>query len=207
MFILTIALLAASVLAPSLVEAKKITISSPTASRPRSPLTASSNVLTLNRKKSSQGYNLRSAATLLGFATIANGSSSPILSLEVGEEYATEITFGTQTFEAIVDTGSSDTWLVETGYSCVNYTTNAPLPESGCGFGPTYTPGSTFSEISGEYFSIEYGDLEFATGILGTEEVTLAGIKVKTTVAVVNSAGWNGDGVTSGLIGLAYPAM
>jgi hypothetical protein len=37
--------------------------------------------------------------------------------------------------------------------------------------------------------------------------VTLAGIKVNQTVALVNYAAWNGDGTTSGLVGLAYPNM
>jgi hypothetical protein len=32
-----------------------------------------------------------------------------LTSLELGQEYATSITIGTQTFEVVVDTGSSDT--------------------------------------------------------------------------------------------------
>lgn len=37
--------------------------------------------------------------------------------------------------------------------------------------------------------------------------MTVAGITVKTEVALVTSAAWEGDGVTSGLIGFAYPAL
>jgi hypothetical protein len=65
----------------------------------------------------------------------------------------------------------------------------------------------TFTQIPDENFNITYGDGEFLTGIIGTEEVTLAGITVKQTVALVNLAAWEGDGTTSGLIGLAYPAL
>ena len=117
------------------------------------------------------------------------------------------MTFGTETFEAIVDTGSSDTWLVETGFKCVNITDSAPLPEADCYFGPTYNVTDTFKQIPDENFNITYGDGEFLTGIVGTEEVTLAGIKVKQEVALVNYAAWEGDSTTSGLIGLAYPAL
>lgn len=37
--------------------------------------------------------------------------------------------------------------------------------------------------------------------------MTFAGINVTTTVALVTSAAWNGDGTTSGLVGMAYPGM
>jgi hypothetical protein len=76
-----------------------------------------------------------------------------------------------------------------------------------CDFGPYYTKSSTFTAISGETFSIEYGDGEYLTGIMGTEEVTVAGIKVDQEVALVTAAAWEGDGTTSGLMGLAYPAL
>ena len=45
------------------------------------------------------------------------------------------------------------------------------------------------------------------TGIVGTEEVTFAGLKVKQEVGLADHAGWEGEGVISGLIGLAYPAL
>jgi hypothetical protein len=81
------------------------------------------------------------------------------------------------------------------------------LPESDCDFGPTYNVTDTFKQIPNENFNITYGDGEFLTGIVGIEEVTLAGLKVKQEVALVNYAAWEGDGTTSGLIGLAYPAL
>lgn len=42
---------------------------------------------------------------------------------------------------------------------------------------------------------------------MGTEEVTVAGITVDQEVALVTAAAWEGDGATSGLMGLAYPAL
>jgi hypothetical protein len=122
--------------------------------------------------------------------------------------YATSITIGTQTFEVIVDTGSSDTWVVETGFECINFDTGKKTTESECDFGPYYTIDSTFVKTADENFDIEYGDGEYLSGIIGTETVTLAGIEVTDqTIALVTSAAWEGDGTTSGLTGLAYTAL
>ncbi|KAG0652392.1 putative aspartic-type endopeptidase [Hyphodiscus hymeniophilus] len=200
-------LLAAS-LVTSHVAAKNFQakVSAPSAFHAASANSVTSNVLTLNKKANGKGYNPRSAAWLMNKpGTIPPGHSTTLVSLFIGEEFATTVTFGTETFEAIVDTGSSDTWLVESGFKCVDITTSAPLPESACDFGPTYNVTHTFKQIPNENFNITYGDGEFLTGIVGTEEVTLAGIKVKQEVALVNFAAWEGDGTTSGLIGLAYP--
>ncbi len=200
--------LAAALLVASQSEAKSASISSATASRAALPLTVSSNVLTLTRKQSSKGYNARSAAYLLGLVKIPGSThSTTLISLEIGEEFATQITFGTETFESIVDTGSSDTWIVETGFKCVNVSNSAPETEAFCNFGPTYNVTDTFVQIPNENFNITYGDGEFLTGIMGTEEITLAGLTVKQEVALVNYAAWNGDGTTSGLFGLAYTAL
>jgi hypothetical protein len=39
------------------------------------------------------------------------------------------MSFGDQTFEVIIDTGSSDTWLVTNGFTPVNQTTKVILTE------------------------------------------------------------------------------
>ena len=132
-----------------------------------------------------------------------------LLSLELGEEFATNVSFGAQQFVAIVDTGSSDTWLVESGFTCVNITDNSTLTEADCYFGSSgYTPDSTFVQIPDENFNITYGDGEYLNGIVGYDQVTFSGITVpKQEVALANLAAWEGDGVTSGLVGLAFPAI
>lgn len=135
------------------------------------------------------------------------GNSSALISLFLSEEFATNVTFGTQTFEFIVDTGSSDTWVVESAFQCVDIETSDPLPQEDCDFGPAYTFDSTFVEIPGVNFNITYGDGEFLSGIFGYEEVTLAGITVNQTVPVVTLAAWEGDDTTSGLLGLAYAGI
>ncbi|KAJ6113918.1 acid protease [Penicillium sp. IBT 18751x] len=150
--------------------------------------------------------NPRSAAYLKGLTGRKQGKkttsgSGELISLFEGEEYATPIVFGTQTFDVIVDTGSSDTWVVKKGFECIDLDTSKETTESACDFGPTYTVDSGFKQISGETFSITYGDGEYLYGYMGTETVTLADITVSAEVAVVTEAAWEGDGTTSGLTG------
>jgi hypothetical protein len=97
--------------------------------------------------------------------------------------------------------------LAETGFSCVDLETGASTNEAFCDFGPLYTVSKTFKQIPDENFNITYGDGEFLNGIMGTEKVTLADVEVTQEVALINFAAWDGDGITSGLVGLAYGAM
>ena len=114
---------------------------------------------------------------------------------------------GTQSFQAVVDTGSSDTWVVQNGYQCSEPSSGDIAPTSTCNFGPTYQKSSSFNQIPNENFHQAYTDGESLSGILGTESVTVAGITVPNQeIGVVNSAAYNGDGVSSGLLGLGFPA-
>ena len=67
---------------------------------------------------------------------------------------------------------------------------------------------SSFSAIPDENFNITYADGEYLNGIVGYDSVTIANITVpKQEVGVVSLAAWDGDGVTSGLVGLAFPSI
>ncbi|CAF9936234.1 MAG: hypothetical protein ALECFALPRED_006738 [Alectoria fallacina] len=174
-----------------------------------SPDTQASNVLSLTRQASgisrSAGYvqSLRKGSEVDGVYGVA-----PLTSVEEGTVFLTGVEFGTESFQAVVDTGSSDTWLAGIGFQCVNVTTGADEPESDCLFASTYTIEPPFEQIPDVNFNITYGDGEFLTGIFGIEPVTIAGITVKNQqVAVVDFAAWFGDGVSSGLIGFAFPSI
>jgi hypothetical protein len=124
-----------------------------------------------------------------------------------GFMFDVEVMFGNQTFQLLLDTGSSDVWVVATGYLCINATDNTELPESACNYGKTYSTSSTFVNISSETFGIEYG-AGIAVGILGSEDVTLGGVTVKQqTVGIVQSATIPGSGIDSGILGLGYPSL
>lgn len=211
MFFTSFLLLTSSLASASGIERRTI-ISSPSATeRESTPLAPASNTLTLTRQKSPKGYNARSAAFLLNKTKKSPYPTGPattgLVSLEIGEEFATNITFGEQTFQTIVDTGSSDTWAVATGFQCLNITTGELISEDDCFFGPTFTQDSTFTQIPNQNLNLTYGDGEYITGIMGYEDVTLAGVKVRQEVSLIQNAAWEGDDTTSGLTGFAYPSM
>ena len=186
----------------------RLSSTKPQAFKDASPLIVSPHVLSFTKQKSasiSQKYLRSIVARSEVNGVFGDASVQPV---EDGQVFLTHVTFGTETFNAVIDTGSSDTWLAETGFQCFNITTGASVPEADCLFGSTYTPSATFSQIPNENFNITYADGEMLIGIVGIEKVTLAGISVDNQeVGVVQLAGWLGDGVSSGLIGLAFPSI
>ena len=57
-------------------------------------------------------------------------------------------------------------------------------------------------------FNITFADAEFLTGGVGFDSVTIGGLTVtQQEFGVVTKAAWNGDGVTSGLVGFAFPGL
>ncbi|EIN11164.1 acid protease [Punctularia strigosozonata HHB-11173 SS5] len=141
------------------------------------------------------------------------GSKTPTSTLagsDQDEEYLTDITVGGQSFKVIVDTGSSDTWLAEVGFKCFDLS-DTPQPAADCAFGtPGFDPSKskTFVSYPDKNFNITYGDNEFLNGPVGFDTVTVGGLTVtKQEIGVVTAAAWDGDGVNTGLIGLAYPGI
>ncbi|KAK5118234.1 hypothetical protein LTR85_008214 [Meristemomyces frigidus] len=140
-------------------------------------------------------------------AVRASTGRTLLIPSEEGAGYSVNITFGGKTFEVILDTGSSDLWLAESGVKCVDVDMD-PVATAECGFGPLASASFQDGAIANENFNISYGDGEFLTGVLGYENVGVANITVdKQEVALVNYAYWEGDNVTSGLMGFAYPTL
>ena len=69
-------------------------------------------------------------------------------------KYLLPVTIGNQTLDLEIDTGSSDTWAIQTGFKCFktsNTSTFAfltPEPDSFCNFGPSFTPGESFQPLN-----------------------------------------------------------
>jgi hypothetical protein len=126
------------------------------------------------------------------------------------EEYLTSVTLGNQKFEHIVDTGSSDTWAPTVGFSCFNLE-GEPVPQSTCAFGTAgfdTTASPTFKPFPDTNFNITYGDGEFLAGTAGFDTVTVAGMAVKgQEIGIAVDCAWEGDGVNTGLMGLASPNL
>src|SRR5947209_5247499 len=53
-----------------------------------------------------------------------------------GTTFAVNATLGNQTFPLLVDTGSSDLFVLQEGWTCINDTSNDILPQETCTFGP-----------------------------------------------------------------------
>jgi hypothetical protein len=105
--------------------------------------------------------------------------STPLIPAGGGSEYLIDVTIGTQAVKAIVDTGSSDTWLIQKGFRCVDQF-GSDQAESACNFGPVYTCSfAPEDKIANVNFNISYGDGEFVTGNMGYADVTVAKTTVK----------------------------
>lgn len=99
------------------------------------------------------------------------------------------LTAGGQTFQVVTDTGSSDTWLVSTNFTCVDPATYKTMSQTECYFAEYYTPSSTFNAIPDVNFNISYSDGEVVSGIFGYENLTLAGIQIPQQEMVSKSSG------------------
>lgn len=114
--------------------------------------------------------------------------------------------FGDQgPFKAVIDTGSSDTWLVSKDFRCLD-TDLQKIDNGKCKLGPGYSASSSFKQDMNLHFAIQYGDGEKLLGAVGTETVHVGSLGVETRVNVVDNAAWNGDSFSSGLLGLGLPA-
>ncbi|KAL9608140.1 MAG: hypothetical protein Q9167_007007 [Letrouitia subvulpina] len=160
-----------------------------------SPDIRSPHVLSLTRMRRSQ-----KRAEKIGIA--------PVKGVDGGTDYVADITIGSQVFSSVVDTGSSDTWVAKTGFKCADLDTHKNIPEDVCSFGSTYTTSPSFKQIPNVNFNVTYQDGEFLTGVFGKESVTFAGISIEDQwIGIVGNAAWQGDGISSGLIGLAFPSL
>ncbi|ROW06817.1 hypothetical protein VMCG_03990 [Cytospora schulzeri] len=106
-----------------------------------------------------------------------------------------------------LDTGSSDTWAFWSGTNCTD-ATGAAIASPYCRFGPRYGGNFTYGPIAGEHFHVAYGDGETVVGSLGYMDVTVGGVRVRNqTVGLANETVWQGNNVSSGVLGLAYPGL
>ncbi|CAG7950886.1 unnamed protein product [Penicillium salamii] len=144
----------------------------------------------------------------MAFAWIASASTTiPLISAEYGTVFDAPMTIGNQSFQMLVDTGSSDTYVMQDGYTCINGTGTLAVPREDCKYAKSYHPSNTLRRISGQNFGIEYG-AGIASGYLAYEEVSLGNITVKKQkVGIADRSNPMGDGVNSGLLGLAYPSI
>ncbi|KAJ6508181.1 acid protease [Mycena sanguinolenta] len=144
---------------------------------------------------------MSSSPSLSDHTVVLDGSDSDF-------EYLTNVTIGGQKLSLSVDTGSSDTWVIQQGFSCFDLDGN-PQSEDVCAFGSAgFNPNAsrTFTPFPGVSFNITYSDGEALLGPVSVDTVTIGGLSVeKQVVPIPIHASYLGDGINSGIIGLSFP--
>ncbi|GAB7338891.1 hypothetical protein MBLNU457_5573t1 [Dothideomycetes sp. NU457] len=114
--------------------------------------------------------------------------------VEGNSEFLSPITIGGQSFNLDFDTGSADLWV---------YGSN-----SGASGHPTLdTSSSSFQPMSGYSFEISYGDGSSASGVVGTDTVSVGSATVSNQaveVATQVSSEFLSDPESDGLLGLGF---
>ncbi|KAJ5618488.1 Peptidase aspartic catalytic [Penicillium herquei] len=152
------------------------------------------------------GSQLTLPLTLNPVSFTSNHTAS-LLSAEYGTTFNVEVTLANQTFKLLVDTGSSDTYVVRQDFVCIDQTTNLEISQEAYRYGSQYNQSSTYHVIPNQTFGVQYGN-GIASGVMAYEDVTLAGITVLgQIVGIADHSTPTGDGVNSGVLGLAYPSL
>ncbi|KAF9698062.1 hypothetical protein EKO04_004410 [Ascochyta lentis] len=134
-----------------------------------------------------------------------------------GRVYMANVTLGNRVYALVLDTGSSDMWAAQTNFNCRNGA-GATVATSTCGFGPLYNTGVSRSYkpySPTQAFTVNYTSGEYLKGILATELFGIGDVGagyaplqiVNQTIGIVQQGFWDGDGTSSGLMGLAYSRL
>ncbi|KAH8885040.1 acid protease [Thozetella sp. PMI_491] len=155
--------------------------------------------------------NSRSVAAILGAhqRQVGGFGYENISSLTAyGTQYYITVLWNSVPVRMILDTASSDTWAVPSTFRCFDVSSNE-VPQDSCGFGPLYDWGFQYGRVSPEeHMYIRYGDGQTVTGPMGYSDISVGNLTIKKQqVCLANTTYWRGNNITTGLIGLGYPAL
>lgn len=154
--------------------------------------------------------NSKSAVARLGAhqrAVGGGGFENITSSTAYGTQYAVPLKFHQTELMVLLDTASADTWVVQEGFSCVDFA-GEDIETINCGFGSPYPGDFQNGPIPEIHLYIQYVDGEIIYGSLGYIDITVGSITVKQQEAgLANTTYWYGNNMTSGLLGLAYPTL
>ncbi|KAH7089078.1 aspartic peptidase domain-containing protein [Paraphoma chrysanthemicola] len=115
--------------------------------------------------------------------------------------FLSPVDVGGQTLNLDFDSGSSDLWMFST-----------ELPKESIGTHTAFdaSKSATFKAATGSQWKISYGDGSGAAGVVGTDVVTIGGVKVENQtveLATAVSQSFIEDTNTDGLVGLAFSSL
>ncbi|CAM1509351.1 Fc.00g030900.m01.CDS01 [Cosmosporella sp. VM-42] len=157
-----------------------------------------------------QGHSITSALSRAGHRTPEKGFGHWENVSAFGDfysQYAVQCGWDGKPVWLLFDTGSSDTWAVKSNFHCVD-SVGSRHTQQACGFGSAYIDDFGRGEIDGMHFFLQYGDGEKVSGPMGYSDLSCGGLFVsEQQVGLANKTFWNGNNVTVGLLGLAYPSI
>ncbi|KAL4918378.1 aspartic peptidase domain-containing protein [Aspergillus aurantiobrunneus] len=164
-------------------------------------LLASAVALTVPRDLTARQDNSTSAHTIELSATL------------YGSRFHAPVSFGGETFNLLVDTGSSDTFVIEDEFECEGMLAGSdrliPVSQDICGFADgaySIDESSSFTRLDNESFQAIYG-AGVARGLMALEDISLGDVTVtQQRFGLVNWSTPMNLGA-SGVLGLAYPIL
>lgn len=115
--------------------------------------------------------------------------------------FLSPVDVGGQKFNLDFDSGSSDLWMFSTELDLQVIGQHAAFDAS---------KSTTFKEVMGSRFKVKYGDGSGASGTVGTDTVTIGGVRVENQVIeLANNVSQSlvQDTNTDGLVGLAFSQL
>ncbi|KAH8728756.1 aspartic peptidase domain-containing protein [Phaeosphaeriaceae sp. PMI808] len=115
--------------------------------------------------------------------------------------FLSPVDVGGQTLNLDFDSGSSDLWM---------FSTELPAQSIGQHAAFDASKSKTFKQMKGSQFKVSYGDGSGAAGLVGTDTVTIGGVKVENQtveLATAVSQTFIQDVNTDGLVGLAFTKL
>lgn len=122
-------------------------------------------------------------------------------------QYAVQCSWDGKPLWLLFDTGSSDTWAVESGFVCED-SVGIEHPQAACAFGKSRVGHFGHEAIDELHIFLSYGSGERISGPMGYSDISCGGLSVSSQqVGLANRTYWHGNNVTVGILGLAYPSM
>lgn len=179
------------------------------------PVVAAHHVLPLSRQLLSKpgltlGSKFRNFGAFAGAAEPQPAGLDIALPASRQTEYLLNVEVEGTNYSLIIDSGSSDTWFVKSGFQCYD-SARRPVPLAECAFGPEFKGGFPEGAIQDQHFNVSYGNSANGpnlNGDYGYAALTLAGVTVpKQQIALATSGYWTGDNISTGILGLGMPGL